>query len=78
MGRTQPSFTRAVDSQLELLKRISSRLHSSSLEKILEKTKEKVRYLQNASYDEFVDPYDLVFLAMLLVLAEECEKNVRS
>ncbi|BFH72079.1 hypothetical protein SJAV_00230 [Sulfurisphaera javensis] len=78
MGRTQPSFTKAVDSQLETLSRIASRLHSYQFEKLLEKAKEKVRYLQSASYDEFINPYDLVILAMIITLAEECEKNVRS
>ncbi|WP_338602630.1 DNA polymerase II [Sulfolobus tengchongensis] len=74
MGRTQPSFTKAVDQEIETLKRIALRLHSHELERLIEKAKEKVRYLQSASYDELMDPYNLVFLSMLLSLAEDCEK----
>ncbi|ARM77050.1 DNA polymerase II [Acidianus manzaensis] len=74
MGRTQPSYTRAVDQELETLRKIALHFHSNDLEKLIEKSKEKVRYLQSASYDEFFDPYNLVILSMLITFEEELEK----
>ena len=74
MGRTQPSYTRAVNEELERVERIVSRLNSSILSSLLEEVKKKVRYVQSASYDEFIDPYDLVFFTFIWALAEECEK----
>ncbi|GAA5419513.1 hypothetical protein [Sulfurisphaera tokodaii] len=74
MGRTQPSYTRAVDKELETVEKIISRLHSPSLESLFEEVKKKVRYVQSASYDEFVDPYNLVYFTFIWTLAEECEK----
>jgi len=74
MGRTQPSYTRAVNEELERVERIISRLNSPILSSLLEEVKKKVRYVQSASYDEFVDPYDLVFFTLIWALAEECEK----
>ncbi|QGA53913.1 DNA polymerase II [Sulfolobus sp. E5-1-F] len=74
MGRTQPSYTMAVNRELEKLERIISRLNSPTLSLLLEKVKEKVRYAQSASYDELVDPYNLVYFTLIWALAEECEK----
>jgi len=74
MGRTQPSYTKAVDEELEKLERIISRLHSPVLSTLIEEVKKRIRYTQSASYDEFVDPYNLVYFTLIWALAEECEK----
>ncbi|AWR96227.1 DNA polymerase II [Acidianus sulfidivorans JP7] len=74
MGRTQPSYTRAVDEELEKVERIVSRLNSPILSSLFKEVKNKIRYTQSASYDEFVDPYNLVYFTMIWALAEECEK----
>jgi hypothetical protein len=74
MGRTQPSYTYSLQREIEKLERILSRA-SPYLLPILERAKAKIRYFQNASYDEDLSPSELLFLALLSELAEECKNG---
>ncbi|BDC18542.1 DNA polymerase II [Acidianus sp. HS-5] len=75
MGRTQPSYTKAVNEEISKIEKVLERTHSSELLDYLEKAKERVRYFQNASYDEDLDPRDIVLLSILSSIAEECKNG---
>lgn len=74
MGRTQPSYTSAIDREMEKFERILRRA-SPNLLPVLERAKEKIRYFQNASYDEEISPTEIVFLSLLSELEEECKND---
>ncbi|AEB95120.1 MULTISPECIES: hypothetical protein [Metallosphaera] len=73
MGRTIPSYTASIDSFISVLERISKR--TGSLEEVIEETKRRIRYFQNESYDEDIDPQTLVILTMISVIEDECKRN---
>ncbi|AWR96039.1 DNA polymerase II [Acidianus brierleyi] len=74
MGRTQPSYTSAIDREMEKFERILRRA-SPNLLPVLERAKGKIRYFQNASYDEELSPIEIVFLSLLSELEEECKND---
>lgn len=66
MGRTQPSLTRAIDSELEKLIRISRKLRNERLaEKVREITK-VIREVEEAMEDEITDPLEVILIALLI------------
>lgn len=66
MGRTQPSLTRAIDSELEKLIRISRKLRNERLaEKVREITK-VIREVEEAMEDEVTDPLEVILIALLI------------
>ncbi|EZQ11374.1 DNA polymerase II [Candidatus Acidianus copahuensis] len=70
MGRTQPSFTTAVDAELEKLIRLSKRVGNPCFQNVILEASKRVRYFQNSMYDEVTDPQEVVLLAIISVLAE--------
>ncbi|BBD73314.1 hypothetical protein HS1genome_1703 [Sulfodiicoccus acidiphilus] len=52
---------------------VARRAGISSLAELSVQASRRVRELQNASYDEELDPRDVVLLALISVLAERCE-----
>jgi hypothetical protein len=74
MARTQPLYTYSLQREIEKLERIIT-WTSPHLLPILERAKGKIRYFQNASYDEDLSPSELLFLALLSELAEECKNG---
>jgi len=70
MGRTQPSFTASVDSEMEKLSRIANRVGLPCLRRAVTEASKRVRYFQNASYDEMMSPQELVMLALISAVAE--------
>ncbi|AHC52174.1 DNA polymerase II [Sulfolobus acidocaldarius SUSAZ] len=70
MGRTQPSFTRAVDAELAKLLRLSERIGYPCFREVIVEATKRVRDFQSALYDEVTDPQEIVFLAVISVLAE--------
>jgi hypothetical protein len=78
VGRTQPSFTRAIDAELDKLFRLSKRLDYPCFSDVILEASKRVRYFQSALYDEVTDPQEILFLAILSVLAEmSCNGRVR-
>ncbi len=73
MGRTQPSYTTAVNEEIEKIGKLLEKTHSRELLDYLNKAKDKIRYFQNASFD--LDPNELVFLAVLSLIAEDCKNG---
>ncbi len=73
MGRTQAPLTSMVDREMQILLRVADRARLISLKELSLEAIGRIRELQNAAYDELLDPRDLVFLALLSVLAERCE-----
>ncbi len=72
MGRTIPSYTASIDSFISEVERIAKR--TGTLTEVIEETKKRIRYFQNAAYDEGIDVETLVLLAMMSVLEERCRQ----
>ncbi|AWR98673.1 hypothetical protein [Metallosphaera hakonensis] len=70
MGRTIPSYTASIDSFISELERISKR--TGTLDEVIQETKKRIRYFQNAAYEEGIDTQTLVLLAMISVIDEKC------
>ena len=66
MGRTQPSLTRIIDSELEKLDKIANKLRDEELAEIIKEAKENVRKIEEAVQDELVDPLEVILLAFLV------------
>ncbi len=78
MGRTQPSFTAAIDAELEKLFRLANRLDYPCFRDVILEASRRVRYFQSALYDEVTDPQEILMLAIISVLAEmSCNGRVR-
>ncbi|ABP95235.1 MULTISPECIES: hypothetical protein [Metallosphaera] len=75
MGRTIPSYTGSVDRFISELERISQR--TGYLEDVLAETKRRIRYFQNASYDESIDTQTLVLVAMISVIEDMCKGRLK-
>ncbi|BCS93511.1 hypothetical protein [Metallosphaera javensis (ex Sakai et al. 2022)] len=75
MGRTIPSYTGSVDRFLSELERISER--TGYLEDVLKETRRRIRYFQNASYDESIDTQTLVIVAMISVIEDMCKGRLK-
>ncbi|AOL17494.1 DNA polymerase II [Sulfolobus sp. A20] len=76
MGRTQPSFTKVIDDELNKLSRLSKRLSYPCFDEVILEASKRIRYFQSALYDEVSDPQEIVFLAIISVLAERvCNKS---
>jgi hypothetical protein len=79
MGRTQPSFTTAVDAELDKLLRVSERISYPCFREVIVEAKKRVRDFQSALYDEVTDPQEIVFLAIISVISEGvCNGRVSS
>lgn len=74
MGRTQPSYTYSLQREIEKLEAVITKV-SPHLLPVLERAKGKIRYFQNATYDEDFSPSELLFLALLSELARECKNG---
>ncbi|QKR00283.1 DNA polymerase II [Metallosphaera tengchongensis] len=79
MGRTQPSFTRSVDAELEKLLRLSKRVGYPCFQEVVLEASKRVREFQSALYDEVTDPQEILLLTLISVIAEgRCNGRLRS
>ncbi len=66
MGRTQPSLTRAVEMEMEKLDRVARKLRDRRMAEKLDKTRAKVREVQEALQDEVTDPLEVIMIALMV------------
>jgi len=74
MGRTQPSPTSSIEAEFRKLYRVARRVGDEPFVKLISEAEERVRYFQGASYDEDLDPWEVILLSTLSVVAEREER----